>query len=147
VLAGLRRILRGSQPIGACQVFTLAFSPLRTDAAVPAGRLAWFENPRTPGAPWMRHDLSRRQRGMFDKFVARDMDGDGDVDFVSTRGTAAGTTACSGSSRCVLQRPAAASNRRGPARVPSWCCRDPRSRTRRCVRSWRLPEPLRLKRV
>ena len=27
--------------------------------------------------------------GMFDKFVARDMDGDGDVDFVSTRGNSA----------------------------------------------------------
>ena len=27
-----------------------------------------------------------RVRGMFDKFVARDMDGDGDVDLVGTRG-------------------------------------------------------------
>jgi hypothetical protein len=35
---------------------------------------------------WARHDFSRRQRGMFDKFVAQDLDGDGDVDFVSTRG-------------------------------------------------------------
>jgi hypothetical protein len=35
---------------------------------------------------WTRHDFSRRQRGMFDKFVARDMDGDGDVDFAGTRG-------------------------------------------------------------
>jgi hypothetical protein len=52
----------------------------------PSGRLAWFENPRRAGAPWIRHDISRRQRGMFDQFVARDMDGDGDVDFVSTRG-------------------------------------------------------------
>ena len=34
----------------------------------------------------MRHDISRRKRGMFDAFVARDMDGDGDVDFVGTRG-------------------------------------------------------------
>ena len=53
---------------------------------VPAGRLAWFEPPRAAGRPWTRHDISRRQRGMFDKFVARDMDRDGDVDFVSTRG-------------------------------------------------------------
>ena len=34
----------------------------------------------------MRHDISRRKRGMFDKFIARDMDADGDMDFVSTRG-------------------------------------------------------------
>jgi hypothetical protein len=53
---------------------------------VPAGRLAWFEHPLSPGLPWIRHDISRRQRGMFDKFVVRDMDGDGDVDFASTRG-------------------------------------------------------------
>jgi hypothetical protein len=49
------------------------------------GRLAWFENPGDE-AIWPRHDLSRRERGMFDQFAARDMDGDGDVDFVSTRG-------------------------------------------------------------
>ncbi|MEC7379157.1 MAG: VCBS repeat-containing protein, partial [Pseudomonadota bacterium] len=35
---------------------------------------------------WIRHDISRRKRGMFDKFIARDMDADGDIDFVSTRG-------------------------------------------------------------
>jgi hypothetical protein len=50
------------------------------------GRLAWFENPGQPGAPWRRHDISRRVRGMFDKFVGRDIDGDGDLDFVGTRG-------------------------------------------------------------
>jgi hypothetical protein len=50
------------------------------------GRLAWFENPGDPSAEWTRHDISRRKRGMFDKFVPRDMDGDGDIDFVSTRG-------------------------------------------------------------
>ena len=58
----------------------------------PLGRLAWFENPGFPAdsddvdATWIRHDVSRRKRGMFDKFVPRDMDGDGDIDFVSTRG-------------------------------------------------------------
>jgi hypothetical protein len=63
----------------------------RTDDApgpigAPAGRLAWFEHPgHAPGA-WVRHDISRRQRGMFDMFVARDMDGDGDLDFATTRG-------------------------------------------------------------
>lgn len=50
------------------------------------GRLSWFENPGNPRAEWRRHDISRRKRGMFDKFVPRDMDGDGDIDFVSTRG-------------------------------------------------------------
>jgi len=58
-----------------------------TDEATPAaalGRLAWFQNDGDRG--WIRHDFSRRQRGMFDKFIARDMDGDGDVDFLGTRG-------------------------------------------------------------
>jgi hypothetical protein len=49
------------------------------------GRLAWFEN-RGGGVEWQRHDFSRRERGMFDKFVAYDIDRDGDVDFFSTRG-------------------------------------------------------------
>ena len=52
----------------------------------PAGRLAWFENPGTPTGEWKRHDISRRRRGMFDAFLARDMDADGDIDFVGTRG-------------------------------------------------------------
>ena len=50
------------------------------------GRLSWFENPGQGLSPWIRHDISRRIRGMFDAFVAADMDMDGDVDFVSTRG-------------------------------------------------------------
>jgi len=54
------------------------------DAAL--GRLAWFENPGGMNEVWTRHDFSRRERGMFDKFVAQDLDRDGDVDFVSTRG-------------------------------------------------------------
>jgi FG-GAP-like repeat len=52
----------------------------------PSGRLAWYRNPGKAGVPWTRHDISRRRRGMFDKFVAHDMDRDGDIDFVSTRG-------------------------------------------------------------
>jgi len=55
-------------------------------ATVAAGRLTWFQNPGTKDSPWIRHDISRRRRGMFDQFVPRDMDGDGDLDFVSTRG-------------------------------------------------------------
>jgi hypothetical protein len=50
------------------------------------GRLAWFENPGRPGTEWRRHDVSRRQRGMFDAFVALDIGQDGDIDFVATRG-------------------------------------------------------------
>ena len=52
----------------------------------PMGRLGWFQNPGIVGAEWTRHDISRRRRGMFDQFVPRDMDGDGDVDFAGTRG-------------------------------------------------------------
>ena len=50
------------------------------------GRIAWFENPNDATKPWQRHDISRRKRGMFDQFAARDLDKDGDIDFVSTRG-------------------------------------------------------------
>ncbi len=52
----------------------------------PLGRLAWFEHPGDLSKSWIRHDISRRKRGMFDKFIAQDMDGDGDMDFISTRG-------------------------------------------------------------
>ena len=52
----------------------------------PLGRLGWFENPGDAKAAWTRHDISRRVRGMFDKFIARDLDGDGDMDFLGTRG-------------------------------------------------------------
>jgi hypothetical protein len=61
-----------------------ADTSLNVNAA--SGRLAWFEHPGNARAAWTRHDISRRRRGMFDKFVPRDMDGDGDVDFVTTRG-------------------------------------------------------------
>ena len=50
------------------------------------GRLAWFQNPGAAGGEWKRHDITRRKRGMFDMAVAKDMDGDGDLDFVGTRG-------------------------------------------------------------
>ncbi len=50
------------------------------------GRIGWFEQPADPAGQWIRHDVSRRKRGMFDKFVARDLDRDGDMDFVGTRG-------------------------------------------------------------
>lgn len=50
------------------------------------GRIAWWEHPGDGSETWIRHDISRRKRGMFDMFIPRDMDGDGDIDFVSTRG-------------------------------------------------------------
>ncbi|MCZ6887113.1 MAG: VCBS repeat-containing protein [Gammaproteobacteria bacterium] len=59
------------------------------DADTPLGRIAWFANPGTPDEIWIRHDISRRKRGMYDKFIPRDMDGDGDVDFMGTRGNSA----------------------------------------------------------
>jgi hypothetical protein len=74
---------------GAVDVLTGGYSggSRTTDEPKPApalGRLAWFANQGQKG--WTRHDFSRRQRGMFDKFIARDMDGDRDVDFLGTRG-------------------------------------------------------------
>ncbi len=53
------------------------------------GRLGWFANPGPNYMPWVRHDISRRKRGMFDKFIARDLDQDGDIDFIGTRGNSA----------------------------------------------------------
>ena len=52
----------------------------------PLGRIGWFENPGDLERQWIRHDISRRKRGMYDKFIARDLDGDGDTDFIATRG-------------------------------------------------------------
>ncbi len=60
------------------------------DATSIAGRLNWFENKGSEGQSaspsWRRHDVSRRVRGMYDGFVPRDVDGDGDVDIFATRG-------------------------------------------------------------
>jgi hypothetical protein len=59
-------------------------------AADPLGRIAWFENPGAQaGLEWIRHDISRRQRGMYDKWLLRDLDGDGDLDAIGTRGNSA----------------------------------------------------------
>ncbi|WP_339856735.1 VCBS repeat-containing protein [Pseudohongiella acticola] len=52
----------------------------------PLGRLGWFEQSNDATTAWTRHDVSRRKRGMFDKFIAHDLDGDGDADFIGTRG-------------------------------------------------------------
>jgi len=52
----------------------------------PLGKLTWFENPKNSNKKWIRHDISRRKRGMFDGFEVRDLDSDGDLDLISTRG-------------------------------------------------------------
>jgi len=51
-----------------------------------AGGLFWLEQPSDATQPWRRHDISRRTRGMYDTFVPRDLNRDGLVDFVGTRG-------------------------------------------------------------
>ena len=78
---------------GRADVFTGGYSEAPRDRdgehitrASQTGRLAWFEQPADLSRPWTRHDIARRKRGMYDAFVPRDMDGDGDVDFVTTRG-------------------------------------------------------------
>jgi len=78
---------------GALDVITGAYSQNPRDQDGPAithqsvcGRITWFENPRDSAKEWIRHDITRTKRGMYDAFVARDMDGDGDVDFLATRG-------------------------------------------------------------
>jgi len=55
-------------------------------ASSTVGRIAWFENRGDPKAKWVRHDISRRVRGMYDGFIPCDMDRDGDIDLVATRG-------------------------------------------------------------
>ena len=55
----------------------------------PLGRITWLENPGDGSVPWPRHDISRRKRGMYDKWLLRDLDGDGDLDAVGTRGNSA----------------------------------------------------------
>ena len=62
-----------------------ADSPSVTPSA-STGRIAWFQNPGDSTGEWGRHDISRRVRGMYDAFIARDLDGDGDLDIVATRG-------------------------------------------------------------
>lgn len=56
------------------------------DSGAPCGRLAWFEQGADPKQPWKRHDISRRAQGMYDMFFVCDLNGDGAMDFIATRG-------------------------------------------------------------
>ncbi len=65
--------------------------PRETETSDPGflhrgGGIWWFAQPEDPTQTWTRHDVSRRVRGMYDVFVPRDLDGDGLVDFIGTRG-------------------------------------------------------------
>ena len=80
---------------GDLDAFTGAYSrgPRDQDGAdvdrnSPVGRITWFENPGPAKVhqPWPQHDIARPTRGMYDKWLARDLDQDGDIDFLGTRG-------------------------------------------------------------
>ena len=47
------------------------------------GSVAWFEK---TGSGWKKNNVLRRKRGMYDKWIPIDLDKDGDLDFVGTRG-------------------------------------------------------------
>ncbi len=59
---------------------------VKVSAADPVGRLAWFECPENPSGIWKRNDILRLKRGSYEAFVPRDLDRDGDADFIATRG-------------------------------------------------------------
>lgn len=58
----------------------------RVTPSSTVARLAWFENPGDARNAWTRHDISRRVRGMYDEFAFRDLNGDGALDIIGTRG-------------------------------------------------------------
>ncbi len=47
------------------------------------GSVVWFEK---IGSGWKKNNVLRRKRGMYDKWIPIDLDKDGDLDFVGTRG-------------------------------------------------------------
>ena len=47
------------------------------------GSVVWFEN---KGDKWIKNNILRRKRGMYDKWIPLDLDNDSDLDFVGTRG-------------------------------------------------------------
>ena len=56
----------------------------------PSGRIGWFRNPGASDGDWSRHDILRRQLGSFTGFAAADVDSDGAVDIIATRGGSGG---------------------------------------------------------
>lgn len=58
----------------------------RVTSSSTVARLAWFENPGDARNAWTRHDISRRVRGMYDEFAFQDLNGDGAIDIIATRG-------------------------------------------------------------
>ncbi len=52
----------------------------------PLGRIIWFEQ---HDRAWIAHDIARPKRGMYDKWLFRDLDHDGDLDAIGTRGNSA----------------------------------------------------------
>ena len=47
------------------------------------GSVVWFENKNNS---WKKNNILRRKRGMYDKWIPLDLDGDLDIDFIGTRG-------------------------------------------------------------
>ena len=47
------------------------------------GSVVWFENTKNG---WMKNNILRRKRGMYDKWIPYDLDKDSDLDFIGTRG-------------------------------------------------------------
>ena len=47
------------------------------------GSVVWFENKNNS---WKKNNILRRKRGMYDKWIPLDLDGDSDIDFIGTRG-------------------------------------------------------------
>ena len=60
------------------------------DADKPSGRIGWFRNPGDARGDWSRHDVLRRELGAFTGFAAADVDSDGAMDIIATRGGSGG---------------------------------------------------------